>query len=404
MKKIPTRWIVIGVIVLALVAGIVRAISNKRAQQAAASATATAVTQIELASADVFKTELRDITQGLPISGTVKAVNYAVIKARVAGELKEVVAREGDAVKAGDVLARIDPTEYQRRWMQAAESATAAKAQMDIAQRAWDNNKALVEQGFISKAAMDNSVASYQGAVASHKAAIAGADVAKKALDDATLRAPFAGIVSGRAAQVGERVGVDAKIMELVDLSQLEVEVPLSPSESMDVRVGQVASLQVEDRKDVIGAKVKRISPSAQTGSRSVLIYLTLDKAEGLRHGLFAKGMLSMGKSQVLAVPLSAVRTDRAQPYVQVVEQVGDQLQVAHKTVTLGVRGMDLAQPESETVVGVTDLAEGSTVLKSQVGALREGMTVKYTTAASSAPTSQASAASAPASSASNAN
>ena len=401
MKKIAPRWIVIGVIVLALVAGIWRAMSNKRAQQAAASATAATVTQIELASADVLKAELRDITQGLAISGTVKAVNYAVIKARVAGELKEVVAREGDTVKAGDVLARIDPTEYQRRWLQAAESATAAKAQMEIAQRAWDNNKALVEQGFISKAAMDNSVASYQGAVASHKAAIAGADVARKALDDATLRAPFAGIVSGRAAQVGERVGIDAKVMELVDLSQLELEVPLSPSESMDVRVGQVASLQVEDRKDTIAAKVKRISPSAQTGSRSVLIYLALDKTEGLRHGLFAKGILGMGKRQVIAVPLSAVRTDRAQPYVQVVEQVGNQLQVVHKTVTLGIRGMDLAQPESESMVGVTGLTEGSTVLRSHVGALREGMAVKYTEAAANAPDANASAPHAPLASAS---
>ena len=385
MKQIKTRWIVIGLVVLALVAGIVRAVINKRAQQAAASAPTSAVTQLELAQSDVTQAEVREITQGLPISGTVKAVNYAVIKARVAGELKEVLAREGDVVKAGDVLARIDPTEYQRRWLQAAESATAAKAQMDIAQRAWDNNKALVDQGFISKAAMDNSVASYQGAVASHKAAMAGADVARKALDDATLRAPFAGIVSGRAAQVGERVGVDAKIMELVDLSQLEVEVPLSPSESMDVRVDQVASLQVEDRPNTVTAKVKRISPSAQTGSRSVLIYLGLDKAEGLRHGLFAKGILGMGKSQILAVPLSAVRTDRAQPYVQVVAQVGEQLQVMHKTVTLGVRGMDLAQPESETMVGVTGVTEGSTVLKSHVGALREGMVVKYT-AASAAP------------------
>ena len=393
MKNIKPRWIVIGIIVLTLVAGVWRAMSNKSAQQAAASAPVAAQTQVELANNDVMKVELRDITQGLAVSGTVKAVNYAVIKARVAGELKEVVAREGDAVKAGDVLARIDPTEYQRRWQQATETASAAKSQMEIAQRSWDSNKALVDQGFISKAAMDNSVASYQGAIASHKAAIAGADVARKALDDATLRAPFAGIVSGRAAQVGERVAIDAKIMELVDLSQLEVEVPLSPSESMDVRVGQVASLQVEDRKETVGAKVKRISPSAQTGSRSVLIYLALDKAEGLRHGLFAKGILGMGKSQVLAVPLSAVRTDRAQPYVQVVEQVGDQLQVVHKTVTLGVRGMDLAQPESETMVGVTGLTEGSTLLKGQVGALREGMVVKYTAKTANPAASAASAA-----------
>ena len=393
MKYIKLRWLVLGFIVLALVAGVWRAMNQKQAQQAAASAPATAPTQLELASTDVMKAELRDITQGLSISGTVKAVNYAVIKARVAGELKDIMAREGDTVKAGDVLARIDPTEYQRRWQQTSEQATAAMAQMEIAKRAWENNQSLAAQNFISQAAMNNSEANYVGAVASHKAAMAGADVARKALDDATLRAPFAGIVSGRAAQVGERVSIDAKIMELVDLSQLEVEVPLSPSESMDVRVGQLAALQVEDRKAMVGAKVKRISPSAQAGSRSVLIYLALDKADGLRHGLFAKGILGMGKSQVLAVPLSAVRTDRAQPYVQVVEQVGDQLEVIHKIVTLGVRGMDMGQPESETMVAVTGLNEGSTVLKSNVGALRSGMAVRYTPVAANAASTSASAA-----------
>lgn len=381
MTKIKPRWIVIGLIVLALAGGIWRAVSQKRTQQAAASAPPVTQTHIELASTDTLQADLRDITQGLPISGTVKALNYAVIKARVAGEVKEIWVREGDAVKTGQVLARIDPTEYQRRWVQAQETALAAKSQMEIAQRQWDTNKALVDQGFISKAAMDNSLASYQGAVATQKAAIAGAEVSRKALDDATLLAPFSGVIAVRAAQVGERVSIDAKVLELVDLSQLEVEVPVSPSESLDVRVGQVASLQLEDRKENVTAKVKRISPSAQAGSRSVLIYLSLDKPEGLRHGLFAKGMLGLGKSQVIAVPLSSVRTDRAKPYVQVVESVEGQLQVAHKIVTLGARGMDLAQPEAEPWVGVTGLAAGSIVLKGQVGALREGLLVKYTVA-----------------------
>jgi multidrug efflux system membrane fusion protein len=379
MKKIPVRWILVGVVIIALLGGVLRALSNKSEKQAAAAAPTNSISQIELTTSDVLKAELLDITQGLDVSGTVKAVNYAVIKARVAGEVKAVTVREGDSVKAGDVLARIDPTEYQRRWQQADEQASAAKSQMEIAQRAWDSNKTLVDQGFISKAAMDNSVATYQGAIASYKAAIAGADVARKALDDASLRAPFDGVISGRTAQLGERVAIDAKLMELIDLSQLELEVPLSPSESMDVRVGQLASLQLEDRKEYVNAKVKRISPSAQVGTRSVLIYLGLGRVEGLRHGLFAKGILGLDKSQVLAVPLSAVRTDRAQPYVQVIEQLGDQQKIAHKTVTLGIRGLDLSKPESETMVGVTGLAEGSTVLKGQVGALREGLVVKFT-------------------------
>jgi len=377
--KNKIRWFIIAVVVLALVAGIWRALAAKRMQKEAAAAPAVVQSHIELASSDVLTVNLRDITQGIAISGTVKALNYAVIKARVAGEVKEIRVREGDTVVAGQVLARIDPTEYQRRWQQAQEQALAAKAQMEIAQRQWDNNKALVEQGFIAKTASDNSLASYQGAVASHKAAIAGADVARKSLDDATLLAPFSGVIALRTAQLGERVGIDAKVLELLDLSQLEVEAPLSPSESIDVRVGQVANLQLEDRPTVVKARVQRISPSAQAGSRSVLVYLRLDQAQGLRHGLFAKGMLGLGKSQVLAVPLSAVHNDKAQPYVQVVEKVGATFQVAHKTVVIGVTGTDLAQPESEPLVGVTGLDAGSTVIKGQIGALREGLVVTYT-------------------------
>ena len=75
------------------------------------------------------------------------------------------------------------------------------------------------------------------------------------------------------------------------------------------------------------------------------------------------------------------MRTDRAQPYVQVVQTVDNQPQVAHQPVTLGMRGMDVSQPEAEPWVGVTGLAEGSTVIKGQVGALREGLRVKFTAA-----------------------
>ena len=384
MSKIKPRWIVMGVVVLALALGIGRAMLAKRAKQTAASTVQTQ-TQAELATSDVITLTQRNITQSLDVSGSVKAVNFAVIKARVAGEVKDILVREGDSVKAGQVLARIDPTEVQRRWLQAQEQSLAAKAQMDIAQRQWDNNKALVEQGFISKAAMDNSLASYQGAVASYKAAMAGADVAQKSLDDATLRAPFAGVIAARTAQVGERIGVDGKLLELVDLNQLEVEVPLSPSDSMDVRVGQVAQIQVEERQHSIRAKVARISPSAQVGSRSVLIYLSLDQPEGLRHGLFVKGTLGLNTSAALAVPLSAVRTDRAKPYVQVVEKNGDTLQVAHRTVETGLRGIEAANSDAQIWVGITGLAEGSTVIKGQVGALREGLPVKFTAPAATA-------------------
>ena len=380
--KIKTRHVVIAVILLALLAGIWRALSARRAQQQSASAIATTQTSIEIAQSDVLVVQERNLTQTLGMSGTVKALNYAVIKAKVAGELKEVTVREGDHVSAGQVLARIDPIEYQQRWNQLKEQAAAAKYQLEIAQRQWESNKALVDQGFISKVALDNSQASLQGAIASHRAAMAGADVARKALDDSVLVAPFAGVIAVRSAQPGERVGVDARVMELVDLSQLEIETPLTPSDSVDVRVGQTARIQIEDRPQMVSAKVKRISPSAQAGSRSVMVYLSLESPEGLRHGLFAKGQIQLKTVKALSLPLSAIRTDRAKPYVQVVEKVGETQQVVHKTVELGLRGIDAQQPETDTWVAVTGVSPNSQVLIGQVGSLREGLLVTFTQAA----------------------
>ena len=383
--KLTPKRIIIALVVIALAGGIWRALSAKRTQQLAASDAAQTQGQIEFSQNDVFTAEVREITQGLAVSGTVKALNYAVIKARVAGEVKEIKVREGDSVSAGQVLARIDPLEYQRRFEQAQEQASAAKSQMEIAQRQWDTNKALVDQGFISKTALDNSLASFQGAVASHKAAIAGADVARKSLDDSVLRAPFSGVIAVRAAQLGERVGIDAKVLELVDLRQLEVEAPLSPSDSLDIKMGQTARLQIEDRADLVTAHVTRMSPSAQAGSRSVLVYLTLDKPAGLRHGLFAKGTLGLVNSQVMAVPLTSVRTDHPSPYVQVVEKVGETMQVRHQTVEMGIRGHDASGKDPQEWVAVKGLATGSVVLKGQVGAMREGMAVRFTTASPTA-------------------
>ena len=378
--KIKTRHVVIALVLLALLLGVWRALSNRRAQQQLAANTISTQTRIDISPNDVVLAEERQLIQTLDVSGTVKALNYAVIKAKVAGELKEVTVREGDVVKAGQVLARIDPIEYQRRWSQLKEQADAAQSQLEIAQRQWDTNKALVEQGFISKVALDNSQASLQGALASHRAAVAGADVARKALDDSVLVAPFAGVIAVRAAQPGERVGIDARVLELVDLSQLEIETPLSPSDSVDVRMGQTAQIHIEDRALALTAKVKRISPSAQAGSRSVMVYLGIDAPQGLRHGLFAKGQLQLNTLKTLSLPLSAVRTDRAKPYVQVIEKEGEQMKVAHKTVVLGVRGMLSPQTDDTTWVAVEGLSPNTQVLVGQLGSLREGLQVSFAT------------------------
>ncbi|MGH8805772.1 MAG: efflux RND transporter periplasmic adaptor subunit [Polaromonas sp.] len=392
------KWAVTLLVLLLVVGGVLRALSARKAQQQALVAAGVTKEQslVELAATDVVRAETREVVQGLAVSGSLKAVNSAVIKARVAGELQGLTVREGDFVKAGQVIARIEASEYPARVRQAREQAESARAQVDVAQRQYNNNKALVEQGFISRTALDTSLANLNAAQATYKAALAATEVAVKSVDDTVLRAPISGQVSQRLAQSGERVGVDARIVEVVDLSRLELEATLSALESMEVRVGQRAELQIEGSRQTVSAQVVRINPSAQAGSRSVLAYLSIDNAGGgtalpLRQGLFAQGTLGTARASLLSVPVSAVRTDKPAPYVQAVENG----QVAHRAVELGVRGM----AESEAVVAIKGLADGALVIRGAIGALREGTQVRFTQMAPSpASAAQASpAASAPA-------
>ena len=301
------KWVIAAVVLLLLASAVLGALSARRTQQQAlaAASAAKAQTVVELAATDVLQAKTMALSQGLPVSGSLKAVNSAFVKARVAGELQGLSVREGDFVKAGQVLARVDASEYQSRVRQAQEQAESAKAQTDIVQRQYDNNQALVNQGFISKTALDTSLANLNAAKSNHRAALAAADVAKKSLDDTVLRAPLSGQVAQRLAQPGERVGIDARVLEVVDLSRLELEASLSAADALAVRPGQTAVLQIEGSTQTVNASVARINPSAQGGSRSVLVYLSVDtsSASGLRQGLFAQGTLGTTRVTTLAVP-----------------------------------------------------------------------------------------------------
>lgn len=369
------KWALVALLVVLLAAGVLRSLKARKVQKEtmAAQTAVRAQTVVELGSSDVVQVNTVTLAQGLPISGALKAVSSAIVKARVPGELQGLRVREGDSVKAGQVIARIDATEFQARVRQARQQAQAAKAQVDIARRNFDNNRSLVEQGFISKTALDSSTSTLAAAEATYQAAQAGADVASKSMVDTVLLAPISGLISQRLAQPGERVAVDARIVEIVDLSQLELEASLSASESLDVRVGQSATLQIEGTAKPVNAKVVRINPSAVAGSRAVLVYLAIEPASGLRQGLFAQGTLGTQQVQALAVPLNAVRTDKPQPYVQLVVDN----KIVHQTVEMGARG----EVNGQAMVAVKGVAEKAKVVSGSVGTLRDSSTVKLTPA-----------------------
>jgi RND family efflux transporter MFP subunit len=381
MKR-ALKWFVLMLVVLVLGAFVARALLARKAEKERLAATPAAALAIDLAPSDVLVVRPLELVRTLDISGGLKAVESAVVKARVAAEVKEISVREGDRVKAGQLLGRLDATEFTLRLRQAEQQAASAKSQLDIAERTLTNNKALVEQGFISLNALDTSVMSAAGARSSLQAAQAAADLARKSVADCEIRAPLSGIVSQRFVQPGERVPLDTRLLEIVDLSRIELEAAVSPDDVGAVQVGSRARLQVDGLAQPVAAKVVRINPSTQAGTRSVLTYLALDPQPGLRQGLFARGAIELQRKSALAVPASAVRVDQARPYVLVIE--GNR--AVQRAVALGTRGDATFGSEPESAIEIaTGLAAGETVLRGSVGTVRDGTPVHVASPASAA-------------------
>src|SRR6185369_12522189 len=135
MNKTFMRWAIALVALLLLAFAVGRALQARRTAAAELATAASApLPTLELTAQDVLALTRQELARGIEVSGSIKAVNSAVVKAKLAAELQSVAVREGDAVRAGQVLAQLDTTEFDWRLRQAEQQALAAKTQLEIAQ------------------------------------------------------------------------------------------------------------------------------------------------------------------------------------------------------------------------------------------------------------------------------
>ncbi len=369
-----TRRSMVMVAVVACIVLAVSALALRGRQTAidAASAAKSAGPVTEFLQDDLTIVEPRNLERVLPLTGSLAPLTEATVKAKVAGELVAVTVREGESVKQGQVLARIDLTEVQARVAAREAEVAATRAQLIWAEKNRNQQKALLEKSFISQSAFDNIQSNYDVAVAKLRAAEAELVVARKSQGDAVLVAPFSGIVSLRHAQPGERVALDAKVVSIVDLSRLQLEASVPPAAIGKVRVGQEMNFRVEGfgEREFAG-RIERINPAATAGSRSISVYAVIDNREGLlRGGMFAQGALTLSRIDgALAVPASAVREEIGQTFVYAIEDG----MVKKKNVKVGA-------PDAAGRVQVLEgLAAGDRIVRVNLGALREGVAAKTT-------------------------
>ncbi|MBP0625475.1 efflux RND transporter periplasmic adaptor subunit [Cupriavidus consociatus] len=332
-------------------------------------AVAPAANFVELLQTDLVTVTRQDLQVSLPLSGSLRALNQTSLKAKVSGEVKAVLVREGEAVRVGQVIARIDPTEYEARVAQARGQMLAMQAQFQNSRQTLERNRELVGKGFISKTAFDKFQSDLDIARANLDAAQGGLGVAQKALADTVVSSPLNGMIAARAAQPGEKVSPDTRLVDVVDLRVLELEAPVPMADVARASVGQAVELDVEGAGRFTG-KLVRINPAVMQGTRSIMVYIRVENANQLlRGGMFARGTLALGqRAGVVAVPASAVRTEGERVFVYAI----DRATLAERPVQLGIR--DEASGLVEIVSG---LDAGAEIVRIDLGALHSGSQVR---------------------------
>jgi RND family efflux transporter MFP subunit len=326
---------------------------------------------LALLSNDIAIVESSSFSQSLALTGTLQPWQQTQLSAEIEAAVEDVYVRPGEAVKKGQVLLRFDLRDVKARLAAQQAQLDATKAQLDLARKNLTRNKDLLQQNFISQNTFESTENQLQVNEASYRAQAAQVEIARKALSVGEVRAPFAGMVAERSVNPGQRVGLNAKLLSLVDLSELELEANVPLAQAAAVKEGQMVTFTVEGygarRFD---GKVVRVNPVAQTGSRMLTLYARIpNPANELKGGMFVQGQLWLAQpQQALVLPLSAMRKDDSGDYVLVAKNG----RVERRNIKLG--NVDQG---SRRVAVSSGVVAGEAVLLAKLRDIKPGVAVK---------------------------
>ncbi|HXR57660.1 MAG TPA: efflux RND transporter periplasmic adaptor subunit [Casimicrobiaceae bacterium] len=299
---------------------------------------------------DIAYVESRPLARWLPVSGTLQAVRQTTVKAKVAGDVAGLHVREGEAVRAGQVIAHIDSPDLKARLIDRQGGVESARAQLALAEKTRAMNLRLLSDKFISQNAFDGTESTYNVARGNLKSAEAQVQVAQNALADADVVAPLTGIVSKRHVQTGEKVAVESPMLTIVDLKDLEVQAMVPAIDVPELTAGMPVELRVDgfgERR--FEGRIDRINPSTEPGTRAIIVYVSLPNPDAaLRNGMFATGRIALAASAPAAtLPMTAVRSEAGQSYVWTI----DKGKLARRIVMTGRRDETNARVEIKTAL-----------------------------------------------------
>ena len=302
---------------------------------------------------DVARAARRDLIAGVPVSGTLQPSLEVRISSPIPEVVEQVLVKEGQAVRQGQVLARF-------RTSAVLPAALSAESQRRKAEADYERMQTLYKEGAVSEQDVESAEVAWRAAQANEAAA-------QKRLDESTVRAPAAGVISKRAVDSGDRVKDGDLLFQLVNTRELEFEATV-PSEFVSrVRVGAPVTLTVSGADSGLTGRVARVNATVDEATRQVKVYLTVANRDGrLVGGLFATGRIVLKQvANAVAVPVAALHADAGgTAYVLIVENG----RIARRDVAAG------ATDEQASLVEITNgLRGGETVIVGPANGLEPG-------------------------------
>lgn len=312
-------------------------------------------------------------TRELDYSGGVKARTEMNLGFRVAGKMTERAVNIGDKVKTGDLLARIDPTDYQLGVSSAAANLEAAQKQVETAQLVDQRAEQLFAKKFASQAQREQAALSYKQAVSLRDAAASSLEQAKNQVGYAELRADQNGIVTAVNADTGQVVGAGTPVVSVAVDGEKEVQIAVPELEIAQFAPGKAVRVSFwSDDKLALDGTVREVAGSADQQSRTFSVRVSLPDDARVLLGMTAKISASVNNGkEFVSIPLSALAKHDGK---QIVWVVNNDQQTVH------ARDIKVASFADDGVEVADGLKPGDIVVAAGTQFMTENLKVKLPT------------------------
>lgn len=323
-----------------------------------------------IAAEDVHTVRNAALSAGPSITGTIQPERRADLRAEVQAVVLQVLRENGDNVRRGDLLVRLDDTAIRDGLASAQASERAAEQALDQATRQFERMKTLRGSGMASAQALDDAEGRRNSALSEVEAAKTRVVLARQQMHRTEVRSPFDGVVSDRKVSAGDTAQVGKELLKVIDPASLRYEGLVSADHIGAVKAGQPVSLRVNGYGDTeFRGKVRRVNPAANATTRQVevLVDFTGERQPKLA-GLYAEGRVETQAASALTLPATALVRDGDKSLAWRV--ANDKLQ--RVAVEVGDR-----DPRSGEYAVKSGLAEGDRVIRYPTALLKDGQPVQ---------------------------